>query len=565
MVIAVGGSLFLHALFLSRLGELPLGGMGAVRDAVRLPAVRLQEVRMRSSRPPDEPIRFDPENRAMLENLLSGLAPSPEDLPWDVDLEAGIDPAPPMAPVPLPGPEALTEAWTPAQDILAIKDRLFEDEMALLPRRFMDDLPRIDVAPDISLPREVPSAPPAAGPPSADLPVWIPPAWTGGGGGWIGGHGAEADLPPPRPLEPEWDAFDLAGLADPFEEEAPVAVESLLTLDLATYADPEEGALYFQLQIRRAGEDVLPVLPRDILLLQDSSGSMTPAKLAECRAGLKVWLETLSPRDRFDVMSFSEAPELAFGELVPASRENKLRAIRFIDGMRARGSTDMYRALDKALALPRAIDRPLIVALISDGLPTAGVTGSPEIIDRITRANQGRVSIFSIGAGPRVNRFLLDLLSFGNRGEAIVMPLDEDIDRAMEIWALQLRRPVLTDLRYRFSGVDDRDIYPKSLTHLYLDRPLVVYGRLPSRPGPAAVQIVGSSGGKLHDMVFELDWSKATPGSRDFRETWARQKLYEMISLHIRQPSEASLSEIRSFTARHGLLVPFGFSEIVPR
>ncbi len=43
--------------------------------------------------------------------------------------------------------------------------------------------------------------------------------------------------------------------------------------------------------------------------------------------------------------------------------------------------------------------RPALLALITDGRPTTGVTASSEIIEGFTQANQGGLSVFGLGGG----------------------------------------------------------------------------------------------------------------------------------------------------------------------
>ncbi len=112
---------------------------------------------------------------------------------------------------------------------------------------------------------------------------------------------------------------------------------------------------------------------------------------------------------------------------------------------------------------------------------------------------------------------------------SLVVEETSQIPYAMERWGGETRRPVLSDLTYQFSGVDAASVYPATLTHLYLDRPLTLYARVPADMAPTAFQIIGRSGGQQRDMVFPLALSKTEPGTDEIRSQWVRHRLYEWI------------------------------------
>ncbi|NIP98520.1 MAG: VWA domain-containing protein, partial [Akkermansiaceae bacterium] len=90
----------------------------------------------------------------------------------------------------------------------------------------------------------------------------------------------------------------------------------------------------------------------------------------------------------------------------------------FIRNMTARGKTDVFTSLQSVAAMERTQGRPVIAVLVTDGRPTMGMVDSSDIIEEFTRVNDGGVSVFGFGGGRRVNRYLLDFLSYKNRGDS---------------------------------------------------------------------------------------------------------------------------------------------------
>lgn len=210
------------------------------------------------------------------------------------------------------------------------------------------------------------------------------------------------------------------------------------------------------------------------------------------------------------------------------------------------------------MAIPRREDRPLVALLITDGRPTSGLVDSSDIIESFTRHNLGEVSVFALGGGRQVNRFLLDLLSYRNRGDSDVVPSRGDLAPALDRLGGQLARPVMIDLRYRFSGIEDSELYPRTLTHLYLDRPLELYGHFEGDMPRTAFQIVGVSADGKKDIVFDLDWSQAEPGSRDIRRRWAYHQVYDLIGRYVETGRDEVLDRAHAIADRFGLAVPYG-------
>lgn len=567
---AVVLSLALHALLLSRM---PGWWAGALRETPLFPdypAIALDRVE-RTLRPrPAVAERFRAEDPGQLRELWADV-PVPDE-PLDVPVpelpDASSGPVQGEAEaLAEPRPEAMpTAAWDPRQEILQIEQPQLDDRAEARPRRWAAVTPRADRVPDIVLPVESPTGFLVAS--RADLPPGIeslsrsalPPPAQGGEPASAPPVSALAggELPVKPPLLEEVPWTPEARVLEPVEQQLQMLVRR--------YTPPDEPeAVYLEIQVKRNRDNDLPVLPKDVLFVQDCSESMTPWKLAECKRGLVRWLDQLNPGDRFDVMAFRDTTARCFGEWRPFTLENKAQALSFIDALRAQGNTDVYASLQAALAVPREPGRPVLMALITDGHPTAGETAGSAIIEGFTSANRGRISVFGLGGGQRVNRFLLDLLSYRNRGDVLV---EESIDRipmAMERWGAETRRPVLSDLSYRFAGAEEAVVYPVTLTHLYLDRPLVLYARLPAQAGPSAFQIIGQSGAKPYDMVFPLDWREAEPGDADIRTRWVWHRIYEWIGGYLRSPGEADRVRIQALADRHGLAVPYGFGTAVPR
>lgn len=336
-------------------------------------------------------------------------------------------------------------------------------------------------------------------------------------------------------------------------------VETLLQAQLWTYGsrrDPDFG--YFRVDLQREGEEVLPVVPKDIILVQDCSASMAEQRLYFCREGLRRCLAKVGPEDRFNVIGFRESGERCFPEWGKASLENILKAETFIDGMRSGGNTDIYASIAEVLSFKREAGRPVVVLVITDGLSTVGVTRSSDIIAQFSKLNDGGVSVFAMGTIQKANGYLLDLLSYSNRGGSQVVTSGRwDIPTALETLMAEVSRPVLSDVAFRFAADSECESYPKLTENLYLDRPLVIYGRYPHDAERITFQAVGQAGEVVCDMVFDLKpAADGRNGDEDIRTTWAKQKIYHLIAQYARRPDAVTMQQIRQTASDYKVKIP---------
>jgi hypothetical protein len=453
-------------------------------------------------------------------------------------------------------------AWAPRQEIMMIENRLVADEVPISKRKVVPVVDRVSAAPDMSLSSKPPALDEGV---QAQVSVFqdrAPTIMIGeptlvAGGGLPDGVSEEPALQVEEPSG--------QGGAELFEE-TPTEVtdirpiETLLKASVTRYSgllDMKYG--YFKVEVNRAAEDVLPPTPKDVVIVQDSSNSMTEQRLYFCRNGLTRCLKLVGPKDRFNVVSFQNKAKFCFPDWQKNTPEALAKASIFSATLASGGNTDIYASLREIFRLKQTPGRPMIVFLITDGRSTAGITDSSDIIGEITKLNNGLLSIYTMGTITTANTYLLDLLSYCNRGESVVVTRGRwDIPDAMENVMKQVSRPVLTDVRFRMTDRSVFEVYPVLTSNLYLDRPLVLYGRYPKDNEQLVFQAVGQSGDTKCDMLFDLNLAWGLK-SRDktIREEWARQKIYHLIGLYTRNATPEVLEEIRKTAKTYRVRIPY--------
>ncbi|MFT6396532.1 MAG: Ca-activated chloride channel family protein [Bradymonadia bacterium] len=322
--------------------------------------------------------------------------------------------------------------------------------------------------------------------------------------------------------------------------------------------DGEDG--YFMLTIAPSPElQGLEVLPKQVTLVVDTSGSMAGQKMEQAQEMLRHVVSNLEPDDTFQIIGFSSVVRPLFDEPMRASRENKRDALAFIDTLRARGNTNISGALERALQDPSATDRPHSIIFVTDGLPTVGDTDVSTIVDSArVGVSDGDRRIFSFGVGYDVNTRLLDGMARRGRGEAGYVRPDEDMSDIVGEFTDSIGAPLLTQLDINFGGVRVDQIYPNPLPDLYRDRDVTVFGRFEARHSSSVV-IRGQASGREWVQEYGASFDQALDADTQFvANLWARRRIDELMT-QIEETGETrqKVDEIVELGTHWGIVTPY--------
>jgi Ca-activated chloride channel family protein len=340
-----------------------------------------------------------------------------------------------------------------------------------------------------------------------------------------------------------------------------VAMDDRLAIAFHAYREPQEGGrLYFRIAIQPRTDKPMPVLPKDLLLVQDSSASLAEERLYFSRLALADAISQLGASDRFNVLAFSDQSTLCFPTWVPVNETNRATARTFIGALRSTGETDLFASLQRMLDIPRDPERPLVVVMVTDGRPTAGRLASTEIIGAFTKLNDGALSIFGFGTHARANTYLLDMLTYCNRGETRLNRASRwTLQKEITDFVASVRQPVMHDIRFAFDAASGSEVYPKQTTSLYADRPLEIFGSCAGDVRELALHMRGRAGGSDYDAVIQLDVARdAQAGEVELRTRWAWQRMYHVIGLYARDPKPLYRKAMERLNADYGIPIPYG-------
>ncbi len=338
-------------------------------------------------------------------------------------------------------------------------------------------------------------------------------------------------------------------------------IDDRLNLNLQVYQSPQDPIHnYFQLTILRRAESPMPIMPKDVVFIQDISGSIGRTRLEHIKQATKSAIfNTLRAGDRFNIFAFRDVTLTPSSTWMTFDPLTRARADKFINSLRARGNTDFFLLLQDLMTLPRDPKRPLIAIVVTDGEATAGVTETTRIIGEFSRMNQGNISVYTFDA-KRSNPYFLDMLCYSNRGENTSASNAKDVARlGAELKPVfeSIRNPVMKDLSLTFNAESKGETHPTKLTNLYADRALTIYGRVPKTVNEVTCQLRGTSAREPYDAVFTFKIENARRTTLDLRKAWAERAMFDLLSEYAENPSPELRARINRFARNYNVRDPY--------
>jgi len=329
----------------------------------------------------------------------------------------------------------------------------------------------------------------------------------------------------------------------------------LVGTSVLTHAVSNEDG-YLMLLLSPSAVEEGAVVPRDLTLVVDVSGSMSGTKMDQARAALHQAMGTLRPADRFRLIAFSSGVREFRSGFTIATGPNLAAAREFIDGLVADGGTNISGALETALGSAVAEERLPLVIFLTDGLPSVGEQ-QPDRIAAAAAGRIGRARIFTVGVGHDVNTYLLDRLAKEGHGSAEYVAPDASVEVAVGQLMGKLRRPALVNLRIAGSPVRLHDLSPAQLPDLFFGEELVVFGRY-SGTGRGPIVIEGERNGRRERFTANVVFPATESGNTFVPRLWASRRIGELTrQVRLEGPSDDLIREIRDLGLRHGILTEY--------
>ncbi|TFG54253.1 MAG: VWA domain-containing protein [Gemmatimonadales bacterium] len=329
----------------------------------------------------------------------------------------------------------------------------------------------------------------------------------------------------------------------------------LVGTSILTHAPGGEDG-FFMLLLAPPHNETGQVVPRDLSLVVDVSGSMSGDKLEQAKQAMTQALGTLRPADRFRLVAFSSGIRHFREGFTPATAANLAQARRFVANLTATGGTNIAGALDAVLGSAVAEDRLPIIVFMTDGLPSVGER-EPDRIAEAASSRIGRARIFTVGVGHDVNTYLLDRLAVEGRGSAEYVAPDADVEVAVGSLLSKIQFPALVNLRIVSSPVEFRQDYPAELPDLFYGEELVVFGRYHGQ-ATGTVVIEGERNGRRERFTARAAFPRSEHDNDYIPRLWAARRIGDLTrTIRIEGSTPDLINEVRDLGLRYGIITEY--------
>jgi len=288
------------------------------------------------------------------------------------------------------------------------------------------------------------------------------------------------------------------------------------------------------------------VVPRELIFVIDTSGSMHGTSIEQAKRALTLALDGLKPTDRFNIIQFNSITHSIFPQSVTADLRRVRTAKFYVRSLKANGGTNMRPALEKALRATTSETHLRQIIFITDGS-----VGNEQELYKLIEQNLGRARLFTVGIGSAPNGWFMRKAAEAGRGTYSYISALHEIDEKMERLIRKLERPQITDIQLQWPDGLSAVSYPETIPDLYAGEPVIVKARLENQARPGDfVKISGDSAGGRWGDELSLAGIGDSPG---VAALWARARIEKLLDDERRgkDPAETRAAVVETALEHH--------------
>ena len=316
------------------------------------------------------------------------------------------------------------------------------------------------------------------------------------------------------------------------------------------FSEDHESQTHLLLMLVPPDDANAPVVdvPRELILVIDTSGSMHGTSIEQARQAVLLALSGLQPSDRFNVIQFNSVTHALFPNSVDASPQRLRQAQAYVQSLQADGGTEMRTALEKALRSDFDDNYLRQVIFVTDGS-----VGNEEALFQLIDTELGTARLFTVGIGSAPNGWFMAKAAEAGRGTYTFISALHEVNEKMARLFRKLEQPQVTNIDIQWPKGTVVDAYPATVPDLYSGEPVVIKARLDKRPR-AGDEVVISG-----DTVMG-EWQAAVSlntenDSAGIAALWARARIAELENRRRRgEDAEQMRAEVVATAIEHHLV-----------
>ncbi|HNP37654.1 MAG TPA: marine proteobacterial sortase target protein [Woeseiaceae bacterium] len=292
---------------------------------------------------------------------------------------------------------------------------------------------------------------------------------------------------------------------------------------------------YLLMVMPPAGEpDASYAMPREMIFIIDTSGSMHGTSIAQAKRALQRALQGLRATDEFNVIAFSSDSVPLFRQSMPVDARSLSLAEQFVAGLEAEGGTEMRGALE--LALHKLPDESHLRQVI---FITDGAVGNEEELFSLIGERLGQGRLFTIGIGSAPNSWFMRKAAEVGRGSFTMISALNEVGEKMDRLFEKIEQPQVTNITVDWPGGVIAQSYPSVVPDLYAGEPVLVKARIGGPiDGAGTIRISGNTlhGAWQHELSLSSAGSEQHSGEQSEREQsigvaalWARARIADLL------------------------------------
>jgi Ca-activated chloride channel family protein len=285
----------------------------------------------------------------------------------------------------------------------------------------------------------------------------------------------------------------------------------------ALFTENKAGTTYSLLMVMPPAAVAAKRLPREVIYIIDTSGSMEGTSIVQAREALQLAVARLNAGDTFNVIEFNSYAKALFADALPATQDNIDTAVRWVKQLRAQGGTEMALALNLALNGKENQQRVRQVIFLTDG-----AVGNEELLFKLIADKLGDSRLFTVGIGSAPNSHFMSKAAQTGRGTFTYIGKVDEVKDKMASLFTKLESPVLKGVQVTWPQARV-EAWPARVPDLYLGEPIVISAALSSISGAGGdIQLSGMNGDLPWKTSLRVDAAASGSG---MGVLWAREKI----------------------------------------
>lgn len=324
--------------------------------------------------------------------------------------------------------------------------------------------------------------------------------------------------------------------------------------EAALFIEEVAGDDYALLMVVPPRQQLSHRMPREVIFIIDTSGSMGGTSILQAKNSLQLALSRLQAEDRFNIIEFNSFHRTLFTQARSANEASLQQAQEFVAALNASGGTEMAAPLRAALQTPAAEGYLKQVVFITDGS-----VGNEAALFELIHQHLQDARLFTVGIGSAPNSFFMRKAAQFGRGTFTFIGSEGEVAARMQALFNKLESPVLSDLEVQWPAGVDVEVWPERLPDLYLGEPLLLSARITGGlPQPTEMVIRGQQADRPWSRTLTLQGSSADVPPAGVSVRWARSKIEALLDGQTRgRPADEVRAEVLPLALTHQLLSPY--------